>query len=128
MTTHSQTLQEHQDKMLLRMARIGDIDDKLIYIIRLSEPNNVPHFHICDRATYGNKFHVCIKNKESEYHNYTGDGDVLSADIKRRLVEFLCSSDKWGMNHWDIVLQEWNRNNPDIEIDPKTPMPDYNKL
>ena len=44
MTTHSQTLQEHQDKMLLRMARIGDIDDKLIYIIRLSEPNNVPHF------------------------------------------------------------------------------------
>ena len=117
-----------QEKLLLEMAHIGDLDDKLIYIIRLSEPDNIPHFHICDRATLGDRFHACIKIKEAAYHQYRDSDDKLAAEIKQRLVEFLRSADKWGMNHWDIVLQEWNRNNPDIEIDPKTPMPDYNKL
>ena len=43
-------------------------------------------------------------------------------------MEFFSKSDKWGDNYWDIVLQEWNRNNSKIEIDRKLKIPNYLEL
>ena len=116
------------DKMLMEMATVGKLNNLLTVIIRTNDPGNIPHFHIVDNETFGSKFHTCVKIEKPEYFIHTGKEDILNSKLRKELIEFFGCSDKWGVNHWDIVLQEWNRNNSHIEIDPHTPMPDYTKL
>ena len=65
--------------MLLEMARVGDMDSKLAIYIRSNDPGNIPHFHIVDQVTMGDKFHTCIKIETAEYFHHTGKEDILNA-------------------------------------------------
>lgn len=119
----------HDDSnLLLEMARVGDMDNKLAIYIRSNDPGNIPHFHIVDQTTLGDKFHTCVKIETAEYFHHTGKEDTLNAKQKKSLMEFFSKNDKWGDNYWDIVLQEWNRNNSKIEIDRNLKTPNYLEL
>lgn len=130
---NSKTLNEKSptkelDDMLLEMAKVGELDNKLVVYIRSNDPGNIPHFHIVDKSTLGDKFHTCIKIEVAEYFHHTGKEDTLNSKERKQLVDFLNKNDKWGDNYWKIVIQEWNRNNSDYDINPNLSMPDYTKL
>lgn len=128
------TLKEHlefdlnNEKMILEMASIGDIDNKLTIIIRMNDPGNIPHFHIVDKVTLGDKFHTCIKIEIPEYFHHTGKEDVLNSKQRKLLVTYLSSEIKKGLSAWEYLVMTWNMNNSKMNIDANTPMPDYNNL
>lgn len=124
----SEILISDNNDMLLEMARVGDMDSKLAIYIRSNDPGNIPHFHIVDQVTMGDKFHTCIKIETAEYFHHTGKEDILNAKQKKSLMEFFSKSDKWSDNYWDIVLQEWNRNNSNVEVNRKLKTPNYLEL
>ena len=43
-------------------------------------------------------------------------------------MKFLNSNDKWGEQNWVVLLKEWERNNSNISIDIKQPIPDYTNI
>ena len=49
----SEILISDDSNLLLEMARVGDMDNKLAIYIRSNDPGNIPHFHIVDQATLG---------------------------------------------------------------------------
>ena len=128
------TLKEHiaefefDNKLLMEMAKVGEMDNKLVIYVRSNDAGNIPHFHIVDKQTLGDKFHTCIKIESPEYFHHEGKEDTLNSKQRKNLIEFFKKSDKWGDNYWKIVVQEWNRNNSDYDINPNTPIPDYTKL
>ena len=93
-----------------------------------NDPGNIPHFHIVDTSTRGEKFHTCIRIEKPEYFHHTGKENILSSKERKQLVDFLNKNDKWGEQNWIVLLKEWERNNSNISIDINQPIPDYSKL
>ena len=116
---NSETLNENtfeiEDKMLLEMASIGNIDNTLCVVIRMNDAGNIPHFHIMDKSTLGKKFHTCVKIETPEYFHHTGKVDVLNSKQRKSLVEFLKSSHRNGTK-WEMLVDLWNINNSTITI------------
>lgn len=128
---NSETLNENtfeiEDKMLLEMASIGNIDNTLCVVIRMNDAGNIPHFHIMDKSTLGKKFHTCVKIETPEYFHHTGKVDVLNSKQRKSLVEFLKSSHRNGTK-WEMLIDLWNINNSTIKVDDNIDMPDYTNI
>jgi hypothetical protein len=128
---NSETLNENtfeiEDKMLLEMASIGNIDNTLCVVIRMNDAGNIPHFHIMDKSTLGKKFHTCVKIETPEYFHHTGKVDVLNSKQRKSLVEFLKSSHRNGTK-WEMLVDLWNINNSTIKVDDNIDMPDYTNI
>lgn len=118
----------NDERMLMEMASIGDLDSKLTIIIRMNDPGNIPHFHIVDKQTLGSKFHTCIKITSAEYFHHTGKEDVLNSKQRKLLVTYLSSTIKHGLTAWEYLVMTWNFNNSDLNVDENIQMPDYTKL
>ena len=101
-----------------------DIDDLELYV-RTDDAGKIPHFHICDATTKGQKFHTCVKLNAPEYFHHTGKEDVLNSKQRKELVKFLAQKNKRGLTNWEMMLILWNMNNSDVYIDDTAPMPDY---
>jgi hypothetical protein len=117
-----------EDKYLMEMASIGDIDNKLIIIIRSNDPENIPHFHICDKTTLGSNFHTCVKIENAEYFHHTGKEDVLNTKQRKALIQFLNSTCDLGISYWKFLIMTWNSNNSSKKISINCKMPDYSEL
>lgn len=128
---NSETLNENtfeiEDKMLLEMASIGNIDNTLCVVIRMNDAGNIPHFHIMDKSTLGKKFHTCVKIETPEYFHHTEKVDVLNSKQRKSLVEFLKSSHRNGTK-WEMLVDLWNINNSTIKVDDNIDMPDYTNI
>lgn len=114
---------------LNEMARVGFIDEYEIYI-HTDDPGNIPHFHIWDKETKGNKFHSCIRIDQAIYFHHTGKEDKLNSKDRKNLVNFLQSSpkNKRYNTNWELLIDMWNLNNSNIEIPEDQEMPDYRNI
>lgn len=125
---NSETLNENtfeiEDKILLEITSIGNIDNTLCVVIRMNDVENIPHFHIMDKSTLGKKFHTCVKIETPEYFHHHGKVDVLNSKQRKSLVEFLKSSHRDGTK-WEMLVDLWNINNSTIKVDDNIDMPDY---
>ena len=120
-----------RESMLLEMARVGFIDDEYEVYIRTDDPGNVPHFHIWDAKTRGQKFHTCIRIESPEYFHHTGKEDYLNSSMRKELIKFLKSKPtklKRYNTNWEVVVDMWNANNSKANVPDDIPMPDYMKL
>lgn len=116
------------EQMLMEMASIGDIDSKLTIIIRMNDPANIPHFHIVDKTTLGQKFHTCIKIETAEYFHHTVKEDTLNSKQRKLLVNYLSSTNRRGHLNWEYLVTTWNYNNSSVLVDEDIPMPNYLEL
>ena len=117
-----------ESRLLGEMSRIGYLDSYEIYI-RTDDAGKIPHMHIWDRNTKGQKFHTCVRLDKAEYFHHTGKEDELNSAERKKLVEFLKSKHpKFKMTNWKYLLIQWNENNSDVYIDEDSKMPDYRKL
>lgn len=122
-------LNENIRQVLDEMARVGNLDDKLEIYIRTNDSGNIPHMHIWDSATLGQKFHTCIRLDKPEYFHHTGKEDVLNSKQKKDLTRFLSSKHRrFNMTNWEVILIYWNDNNSKVTIDEDSEMPDYTLL
>lgn len=115
----------NNEKNMMEMASIGDIDSELTIIIRMNDTENIPHFHIVDKVTLCNNFYTCIKIETPEYFHHTGKEDVLNSKQRKLLVTYLSSKIKKGLSAWEYLVMTWNLNNSIVNIDANIPMPDY---
>lgn len=111
---------------LTEMARLGyfDLYEILVYT---DDPGKLPHFHIRDRSTKGQKFSTCIRIDEAKYFHHTGKEGVLNKKERKDFVNFLSSNYKNRENetNWNHLIDLWNDNNSDIEVDENLKIPDY---
>lgn len=117
-----------RESMLLEMARVGFIDNKYEVYVHTDDPGNIPHFHIWDAETRGQKFHTCIRIDSPEYFHHTGKEDYLSSGMKKELVTFLRSKPsklKRYDTNWEVVVDMWNANNSNTNVPEDIIMPDY---
>lgn len=116
-------------KPLMEMARVGFFDEYEIYI-HTDDPGNIPHFHIWDASTKGNKYHTCIRIDKPEYFHHTGKEDILNHKDKKDLMNFLNSKpkNKRFKTNWEYLVSMWNDNNSKIQVDEDKSIPDYTKL
>lgn len=117
----------HNDNVANEMAQIGTFS-KYTIIVWTNDPGNIPHFHIVDSSTRGEKFHTCLKIESPEYFHHSGKEDILNNKERKELLKFLNSKDKWGEQNWIVLLKEWDRNNSNSYIDINQVIPDYLKL
>ena len=119
-----------RESMLLEMARVGFIDDEYEVYIHTDDPGNVPHFHIWDAETRGQKFHTCIRIESPEYFHHTGKEDYLNSSMRKELVSFLKSKskNKRFSSNWEYLVSMWNDNNSKMNVPEDITMPDYTKL
>ena len=118
------------ESMLLEMARVGFIADEYEVYIHTDDPGNIPHFHIWDAETRGQKFHTCICIESPEYFHHTGKEDYLNSSMRKELVRFLKSKskNKRFSSNWEYLVSMWNDNNSKINVPEDITMPDYTKL
>lgn len=117
-----------EERYLMEMANIGSIDNKLVAIIRMNDPGNIPHFHIVDKATLGRDFHTCIKIEAPEYFHHEGKEDVLNSKQRKNLNDFLKNKNELGVTNWKYLVTTWNINNSNKNVDKDIVQPDYTKL
>lgn len=121
------TLQD--EKLLLEMAQVGKMNNNLTIYIRSNDPGNIPHFHIVDSKTLGDKFHTCIEIEKNNYFHHTGKEGVLSSKERKELDRFLKEKHKnRSYSNWTYLLQLWNDNNSHVEVDELQDQPDYKNI
>lgn len=113
---------------LTEMARIGFTNDGFEVYVNTDDGGNIPHFHYRTKSTW--KFHSCIKIEKSEYFEHEGKEGKLNSSQRKELIKFLQSIDKHDKTktNWQTLINEWNRNNSNKQVDENLKMPDYNKL
>lgn len=117
-----------RESMLLEMARVGFFDKFEIYV-HTDDPGNIPHLHIWDRGTRGQKFHTCISILEPEYFHHTGKERVLNTkQLKAMLIFLLKPSEDFEGSNWNTLIRLWNMNNSTRKVPIDYPMPDYRLL
>ena len=118
--------QLNEKQSLMEMAKIGEMKNYTI-IVWTNDSGNIPHFHIVDSNTLGNRFHTCVQIEKPEYFHHTGKEDVLNSGERKDLVKFFKSPDPDEVfnTNWDILLYEWNKNNNRKRIPTNIEMPNY---
>ena len=116
---------------LLEMARVGFISQSPVFeiYVHTDDPGNIPHFHIRDYKKDGESgkgFHTCIEYRTNRYFQHNGNEYVLNSDLRKTLCDFLKRTEEDEVeSNWNILVKEWNRNNPNAKIPTNLPMPDY---
>ena len=127
-TLNEKTPTKEWDDMLLEMAQIGNINKTLVIYVRSNDPGNIPHFHIVDKTTLGDKFHTCIKIEISEYFHHEGKTDTLNSKQRKSLVDFLNKPFDEDTSNWEYLIMTWNINCSGKRLSKKMSIPDYTKL
>lgn len=112
------------------MARIGFMKNNIEIVIRTNDSGKIPHFHFFDRNRDKDN-EGCIRIDKPEYFNHSGKNLELNSSQKKELVEFLSSvhnKKRSEDTNWKFLLQMWNDNNSDVEVDERLGMPDYTLL
>lgn len=113
-------------KMLSEMAVVGNMNNDLKLYIRMNDPGYIPHFHVVDSETDGDKFSTCIEIRKNKYFHHTGKEDSLNSKQRKELNLFLQSNHrKRNYTNWEYLLTLWNDNNSKIEVDEDKVQPDY---
>ena len=104
------------------MAIVGKLNEEFTICVYTDDVYKVPHFHVCNEER---SFNACIYIEMADYLTHGSVNDKLNTEHKRQIMSFFESEDKFGENHWVLLLKTWERNNPDVCVDIHTPMPNY---
>ncbi len=110
------------------MVQIGKYDSYYIYIYGNEGPK--PYFHIFTGNPSYPEWQSCICIASPEYFHHSGKEGMLNASQIKKMVSFLGmkNEDMPDKTNWEIVVFQWNQNNPQWKININAPMPDYNLL
>lgn len=119
-------LLQEEYKNLTGIALIGYVKEVYEVYVNTDDIVDEPHFHFRFKNDW-DKFHSCIKILSCEYFEDEEKEDVLNSELKQSLVTFLENKDENepDKTHWQVLVTEWNRNNPTQKVDRNIEMPNY---
>lgn len=124
MKTLEMMMQEH---ILNEMALVGNVDNFEI-IVYTHDPGYIPHVHIIDASTRGEKFSSCVKLESAEYFPHGGKyKDKLNTKERKAFQTFMESKprNKRYSTNYEYACSMWNDNNSSVNIDENHPIPNY---
>lgn len=115
-------------KRLYEHATIGTTEDTYNVYIRISDFIERPHFIYSSMNE--NTFYTCICIDKAEYLYEDSSVQALNFKQRENLVKFLQEQDETEpkKTRWQILLIEWNRNNPKHKVETTLKMPNYMNL
>lgn len=125
------------NEMILEMARIGWIpanEEKGIEVyVHTDDAGKTPHFHVRKYGKNNNfEWETCIQYQCAEYFLHGRYKDKLpdrkTAKELDKMLRSVNKKSRFKETYWQTAIDEWNRNNSDVEIDPDIEQPDYTKI
>lgn len=121
---------EIENHSIWSMARIGEFHCNTLFSVRVySGEGDIPHFHIVD-VQNGNE--TCIRIDVPEYFLHGDKTFTLNSKQKKKLIEFLNTVSEYeedcGKTYYELIWEEWNRNNREHRIPKPEVIPDYERL
>lgn len=121
---------------LLEMARVGYINGQFEVYVHTDDGGHIPHVHIRDKATRGQKFETCVELKRSRYFLHGKYKDVMSGYMAKQFADFMESKphNPRYQNNYELSVDMWNLNNSIEEVVPQYDsngriiMPDYRTI
>ena len=112
------------------MAMIGEFDSGTHFSVRVyAKEGPVAHFHVVDTKT---KKEGCVKIEKAEYFSHGKKTLTFSSGQKKQLQKFLKTVSPYpedgGKTYYDLIWEEWNRNNREHRIEKPEVMPNYELL
>jgi hypothetical protein len=128
----NETTNDHREP-LLEMARVGYINGQFEVYVHTDDGGHIPHVHIRDKATRGQKFATCVELKRSRYFLHGKYKDVMSGYMAKQFADFMESTPQNPryQNNYELSVDMWNLNNSIEEVVPQYDsngriiMPDY---
>lgn len=113
---------------LCEQASIGYTEDNYGVFVSRDNGEDTPHFFYTAEDCTLFFSNICIT--KPEYYCYDGGLQYLNSKQKEKLIRFLQEPDdiEPRKTRWQVLLIEWNRNNPNCKVDINLKMPDYMKL
>lgn len=113
---------------LCEQANIGTTEDCFNVYIATNSPVETPYFIYS--ATDLDAFYSAICLEKTEYVYDDCLSQALRFSQREKLVKFLQEPDDTEpkKTRWQVLLIEWNRNNPNNKIDTNLKMPNYMNL
>lgn len=107
---------------LEEMARVGSLNGFEFKVY--GGERNIPHIHM-DSADKK----VCIRLDIAEYYAHGKSKDTLNSNERDILIDFMNNRHRrFDITNYEYMLNLWNENNPNYEIDEEMQMPDYKNL
>lgn len=112
------------------MARIGEFHCRNLYSVRVySGEGPIPHFHVVDTQN-GNE--TCVRIDCPEYFTHGDKIYEFNTKEKKKLMEFLNTVSPYeedcGKKYYELIWEEWNRNNREYRISKPNSIPNYENL
>ena len=120
-----------KEPILEYYARVGFFgkNGELEIYIRTDDAGFIPHFHIRDAATQGERLNTCIQISTNKYFLHGGYSDTLNTKQCKALAEFMESScDEHFENNYEKVVYEWNSNNSSMNVVYNGTIPNYREI
>jgi hypothetical protein len=120
-----------KESILEYYARVGFFgkNGELEIYIRTDDAGFIPHFHIRDAATQGERLNTCIQISTNKYFLHGGYSDTLNTKQRKALAEFMESScDEHFENNYEKVVYEWNSNNSSMNVVYNGTIPNYREI
>lgn len=120
-----------KESILEYYARVGFFgkNGELELYIRTDDAGFIPHFHIRDAATQGERLNTCIEISTNKYFLHGGYSDTLNTKQRKALAEFMESScDEHFENNYEKVVYEWNSNNSSMNVVYNGSIPNYREI
>lgn len=120
-----------KEPILEYYARVGFFgkNGELETYIRTDDAGFIPHFHIRDAATQGERLNTCIQISTNKYFLHGGYSDTLNTKQRKALAEFMESScDEHFENNYEKVVYEWNSNNSSMNVVYNGTIPNYREI
>lgn len=121
---------EMDKSLILSMARIGDFNCNGHFLVSVySGERNIPHFHVIKMQS-GEE--CCPRIDCPEYFVHDGKDYKLNSKEKKHLFKFLNTVSPYeedcNKTYYELIWEEWNRNNREYRISKPESVPDYTQL
>ncbi len=117
-----------KEQLILEIGGTFASDHGLLSILIINRNHtNIPHFHIVDNETMGEKFHCKLNIKKCEYLGSKNDkltnNDIYSL-VKHLDYKWICSTNS-DYSYWQMIVDAWNFHHKKIKCKNR---PKYEKL
>ena len=123
------------ERHLHEMARVGFADDLIVWVWT-DDPGYIPHVHVVDRETKGERLDACIRLDSPAYFKHGTHTDELNASQRKEFHRFMHQPAKNGLfrTNYEYAVMLWNDNNSEVSVTAKTDnagntiVPDYSEI